>query len=641
VKSFGQKMIRAVVGRRLLAAAMAATILFPLCHALSQSSLPPDEAVESGRKKATITLSQDELRLATDYLEILKQLEMLTEGYGNYFDRLQINVVGDERRRLDLIASRLKEGSYLENMEGVEADMTALLKELSEKKKELGDRNEKAFRLSLSLQQELAALKNLLDQEILPRVDESSDTVLRACALLAAKSFGQLSQPGDIYRLGEHGVIVIPMKIGDSDVTKMVYVVPPVEVPIVLGTETLSVFSLPQPPSVSGSRDTEFLLRSGARAAIREFVDSIEVSSTKQPIYISNPIGDLEVQGWDNKQVLVRSTIELSADSRLKATEQVQQVALQLCPKGDGIGVELLVPNLSDPKTKIVKNSFKIKVPKQNPLVCTNSFGEVTVSRMQNDVKISASYSRVDVDWVEGRTDVANTMGEVHLSRITGPIKVTNSYSPIEMTQCRGDMEIDNAFSSIELTKTEGNIVIRNSGPIAIARHSGTIQIENKNGQVEVLKLDGDVTIQNSFQSLSIEDIFGSAKVNNANGNITAKNVTGEFSANNVFGRIYGDLLYGPVHVTCHNGTVDLTLAEKVSGPSTIDATLGTVKVGVFPYSDLLLTLTAVGGNIQSYFPVTIDESGLTKTATLSFGKGTNAFTVSGNNSTIIIAEAK
>ncbi|MFQ6007941.1 MAG: hypothetical protein ACE5K8_03225 [Candidatus Zixiibacteriota bacterium] len=337
MKLLRTRIIRAVLGSRHLAAALAMTLLFPFYYVLPQSPLPPDEAVEAGEKETTIMLSQDALRLATDYLEILKQLETLTKDYGDYFDRLQKDVSKDERDQLDLIASKLKDGSYIENMKGVEEDIAALLKKLSEKEKELENRNERAFRLSLSLRQELAALKELLDQEVLLRMDENSDIVLQACALMVAGLSEPLSVPGKVYHIAEHGAIVIPTEIGDNKITKMVYVVPSTDELTVPKPETLSMPSRPQPSNAKGSRDREFLLRSGRRGIIREFADSLEVSSTKQPIYINNPIGDLEVQGWDVKRVQVRSSIELSANSHQKAKKQIQHVALQLYSKDDGI----------------------------------------------------------------------------------------------------------------------------------------------------------------------------------------------------------------------------------------------------------------------------------------------------------------
>ena len=399
-------------------------------------------------------------------------------------------------------------------------------------------------------------------------------------------------------------------------------------------------FPIPTIPKIPVARDKEFILRSGVPGVVREFVDSILVSSSSQPIYISNPIGDLKVTGWARKEVIVLSTIELSADSRTKAREQARQIALQVYPKDDRIHVELIVPNLTDPQTKVVNCALEVKAPENNPLVCSSSFGSVSIRRMNNDVMLTASYSQVEVDGVDGRTEIVNAMGKVELSRITGPIKVTNSYGPIEISRCHGDMEIENSFSSIDLSHCEGDVVIRNSGDVDIMRHSGTIQIENKNGRVEVTKLDGDLTIRNSFQSLSIEDIFGSAEVKNANGNIEAKNVTGVFSAYNSFGCIYGDLLYGPIHLASHNGSIDVTLVEKLAGPSTIDASFATVKLFLSPRSDLLLTATAVGGDIQSYFPVDIEESGLTKTAELSLGDAKTSLTISGSNSNIIIRKA-
>ena len=589
--------------------------------------------MEGEYKKVIITLSKDNKRLAQDYLDLLKQLQVLTSGYGNCFAAIQVEPVGDYLEYLNLITAELQEGTYLEDLKRLATDIGTLQQTLKAKEAELEKINEKAFRLSRSFHQELEVVQQLLQEDVLLRMEGDQESWEQIEAYLKAVRLASTAEGS------EYQSAVIVTTTGNGD-TIRVSVSQTGEVPFVYVYEIPPVLSVPELPKILTSRDREFIPRSGGAEFVRELVDSILVSSSSQPIYISNPIGDLKVTGWAREEVIVLSTIELSADSRTKAREQARQIALQVYLKDDRIHVELIVPNLTDPQTKVVNCVLEVKAPENNPLVCSSSFGSVLIRRMHNDVMLTANYSQVEVDGVDGRTEIVNTMGEIELSRITGPIKVTNSYSPIEISRCHGDMEIENSFSSIDLSHCEGDVVIRNSGDVDIMRHSGTIQIENKNGRVEVTKLDGDLTIRNSFQSLSIEDIFGSAEVKNANGDIAAKNVTGVFSAYNSFGRIYGELLYGPIHLSSHNGSIDVTLGEKLAGPSTIDASSATVKLSLSPHSDLLLTATAVGGDIQSYFPMEIEESGLTKTAELSLGKAKTSLTISGSNSNIIIRKA-
>jgi len=634
---FRQGWRRAAAAARvpLLVMLFAAMALVLPRHLEAQSTLPPSEVLDGECKKVIITLSKDNKRLAQDYLDLLKQLQSLTSGYSNCFAAIQVEQASDYLENLNLITTQLQEGTYLENLERLATDIGKLQQTLELKEIALKEANKKAFRLSHSLHQELEVLRQLLQEDVFLRIENDQQSWGQIEAYLKAIKVASGAKDAK-----EQAYIVLIIN-GDED-TMLLSLDEVGEAPMVIHVpDVLEELPIPTIPKIPVAHEKEFILRSGGAEVVREFADSIHVSSTSQPIYISNPIGDLEVTGWARKEVIVLSTIELSADSRTKAREQAQQIALQVCPKDDGIGVELIVPNLTDPQTKVVNCALEVKAPENNPLVCSSSFGNVLIRRMHNDVMLTTSYSQVEVNGVEGRVEIVNAMGKVELSRITGPIKVTNSYSPIEISRSHGDMEIENSFSSIDLSHCDGNVVIRNTGDVDIMRHSGTIQIENKNGQVEVTKLDGDLTIRNSFQSLSIEDIFGSAEVKNANGNIEAKNVTGEFSANSSFGQIYGDLLYGPIHLASHNGSIDVTLAEKLTGPSTIDASSATVKLFLSPHSDLLLTATAIGGDIQSYFPVEIEESGLTKTAELSLGKAKTSLTISGSNSNIIIRKAE
>jgi DUF4097 and DUF4098 domain-containing protein YvlB len=631
----GWKRAAVAVRASLLVMLFAVLVLVLPYHLQAQSTLPPSEVLEGGSKKVIITLSKDNKRLAQEYLDLLKQLQVLTNSYSNYFAATQVEQVRDHLENLNLITTQLKEGTYLENLELLTIDIDKLQQTLELKETALKEANKKAYRLSHSLHQELGVIQQLIQEDVLLQLENNRESREQVKACLEAVTIALVEKDASdkscIILTTNGDVDTILLSLDDFGEIPMVIHVPdvPEDLPI------------PKVPPITVIHNKEFIPRSVGTGVVREFADSIHVSSTSQPIYISNPIGDLEVTGWARKELMVLSTIELSADTRTKAREQTQQIALQVYPKDDRIHVELIVPNLTDPRTEIINCALEVKAPENNPLICRSSFGNVLIRRMHNDVMLTASYSQVEVDGIDGRTEIANSMGKVELSRITGPVKVTNSYSPIEISHSHGDMEVENSFSSIDISHCDGNVVIRNTGDVDIMRHSGTIQIENKNGQVEVTKLDGDLTIGNSFQSLSIEDIFGSADVKNANGNVTAKNVTGGFSAHNSFGHLYGDLLYGPVHLATQNGSIDVTLAEKLAGPSTIDASFATVKLSLSPHSDLLLTATTVGGNIQSYFPVQTEESGLTRTAQLSLGNARTSLTVSGNNSNIIIRKAE
>ncbi len=141
----------------------------------SQSCLPPDEVIDGECKKITVTLSKDALRLADDYLEILRQLAELTDAYRECYRAVQIELAGDDQHGLGLISIKLKDGSYFRNIEGLETDITALRQALVSKEEDLKERDKKAFRLSRSLRQELQALEGLLQQEVVSELRQDLD----------------------------------------------------------------------------------------------------------------------------------------------------------------------------------------------------------------------------------------------------------------------------------------------------------------------------------------------------------------------------------------------------------------------------------------------------------------------------------
>jgi len=620
--------------RVLVVAALSTLLAYSLpLHSRAQSTPPPEELIEGGHKRVTITISQDALHLADDYLEALQQLQTLTHSYTSFFQTLQGKLSADEQQSLNLISVNLEKGNYIENLDGLQADVTGLLQALAVRENELKENNERVYRLSRSLRQELEALKGFLQEDVASQLQQNRkmsqaiQAYLRGRATLAEVSTEQ------------HGkIITVIVNYPDTTIQ---YLRPFDKEAFVSINEKYSPPSVPHPPMITIDHDLQFVHKRGGIGVVRKLVDSISVTSNSEPIHITNPIGDMKIFGWDQDKVLVYSEIELSAGSREKVKELSQQIELQLGSKDDGICAELVLPNITDPQIKILNCTFQISAPENNPLIVHNSFGDVVIRKIHNNVKLNASNSHVTMKDIKGHTEVVNSMGEVDLSNVTGSIKVANSFGPVKVSRSSGDMEIENSFSSISLTRCEGNAVIRSSGHVEILRHSGSILIGNTNGEVEVTELDGDLVAQNSYQLLSVQDIFGSAKVENANGAIEAKNIHGEFSANNSFGPIYASLLTGPIHFACQNGIIDLTVKGDLKGPSSISSSFGAVKLVVSPDSDVLFTATAVGGDIQSYFPMAIEEEGATKTAKFSFGEGKNSFTVSGNNSTIIISEAR
>ncbi|MEW5995928.1 MAG: hypothetical protein AB1744_16250, partial [Candidatus Zixiibacteriota bacterium] len=329
-------------------------------------------------------------------------------------------------KELQALNDRLEEGGYIEKLQDLESDLSKLQEALELREDALNQLDRRTYRLSRSLRDELEALQLVLEEDLAPQVDEHrayEETIRAYLKATLAAAIGE--------DIKQHTLKVI---VDDETGTVEVITTPEAEAPMaIVIPPDVRPPAPPAPYKPPHSIRSRLKPHKGGSAVTSQFVDSIEVTSRTQPIYITNPIGHLDITGWDQKKVLVMSELEVSAESRDKVTAFADQFVLHVCPKSDGIGVEMEMPRLKDPGTTVQQSVLTIRAPHGNPLVCTNSFGDVRISEIKSDVTLNASNSRVNMESVTGRVQLVNNMGEVELRRIQGPIRVTNAHAPIQV----------------------------------------------------------------------------------------------------------------------------------------------------------------------------------------------------------------
>ncbi len=570
-----------------------------------KSSLPPNEEI-----------SEETKVLAQEYVDALSEINSLARDYLAYFREVQSKDIYKYFDPLDQLYKRLHEGVYLTHLNQLKADITSLVKMLQEHEDEIKREDKKIYRLTLSLQEELNAISELMEQDIYRPLREDKVALKQLVQVLDS-----LQEEGDeLYSSPSEAEEELSAQEES------------------LREETADIVPPPVPPTPPKVRIKP---RFRGVSAEREFADRLPIPSKKLTIVVTNPIGDLDVKGWDKKELTVQATIEVMAETRRLAREYIEEVELVVERNGREVSVDFSVPQLDDPNTQIVKSTMEVNVPKQNRLVCSSSFGDIVVRALDNGVTVTGSYGNVRVDDIVGETDVTNSYGGIEINRSEGDLKVSNKFSPIAITASRGRMDISNQFSSVDLEQTQGRTTIYNSGKINVSRHIGMIEIENRYGAVNVEKVKGDVAIANQYQEVAVEDILGEAKISNAYSPIEAINVTGRFTARNNYSRISGEELYGPLDIVSSFGPIEVELAEEIAGPSTIKASYGKIKVSLSPDSDVLVTAVAKGANIDSSFPSRVVDRGLEKKTEIRLGRATSNLKIYGEYSDIKIRKGR
>ncbi|MCK4371687.1 MAG: DUF4097 family beta strand repeat protein, partial [candidate division Zixibacteria bacterium] len=397
----------------------------------------------------------------------------------------------------------------------------------------------------------------------------------------------------------------------------------------------------PLPLAEVGDRRIVYHQKSGEAGLRLQIVDSTRTTSAITPVYVMSPFGSLEIEGWDRDWILVSAEIEIAAESSDEADALAERIDLRIHNKSNAVYVETVLPQLTDPQTRVVSANIEIKVPTDNPLNCRNSHGRVYVAGFTNGVKLNANHCDVRVRGIVGGVEVVNSMGRLIISDVSGRMELRNAYELLEVSRCKGPMTIENTFARIELSNCSGNVRVRNSGAVDVSDHTGNLEIDNNNGLVMVRSLEGNLQVASSLHPVVIENIRGSAGLENVRGAIRIDGVEGPLAASSVHGSITASALSGPLHLVSSNGMIDLALDRPIVGQSSIMSDYGNIKLKLKESSDLLLTVEALGGDIQSAFPFPIRKTDSSHTSRIELGRMVGSLDVSARGADVVISTTR
>jgi len=398
----------------------------------------------------------------------------------------------------------------------------------------------------------------------------------------------------------------------------------------------------PEPPKVIIiDKDRYFTSESGNIGFTKQSIDSIKVPSEIVPIYINHQTGSIKVTGWEKDFVFVNFETEIRTKEKAKAEKFIDAINIKLFSSNEGVYLNSSFPNIKDPEVKIIQSSMYVKVPINNLVICGNSFGEIEISDLDKGVEVNSNYCQMFLKNIDGTVKALNKMGNTELNNISGKIDIKSSLTPTVVSNCSADMEIQGSNSSIDISNSEGKIKIYNTGNIEINHHEGPVEVENSNGMVTVNDLQGRLTIKNSFQPLFISGVEGEVNIENFNSSIDIKNITGPTTARNRFGSITGESFDGSINLDNQSGNISVIISDYISGNSVINSDLGVVNVFLNEDSDIMLTVSTSGGMIKNIFNNQIKKSDKFIDTKFALGDGSIPLKITGNNSTIIIDEAR
>lgn len=600
-----------------------------LCgFALAQTAPKPTPKIVHIQHSLSDETAQE---LADEYSDILERLHDVITDYTDY-----LKEVGDNNltaaASFQVFNEAFKNGDYAGDPSKLSQDLTAYLDKLATLDKECAqrgtDRSAKACRVVRSLKREMSVVSEELSAHRgnLSECRASDEEMKKAFKQVMILSKEMAAQYAEVARKAME-------KAGD-ELQRVELTVP----------NAPQAGDAPTPPStrsvvrIKRIRPADHSHEAGTQ---RNSNGVITVTSTAHPVHIINPNGSIEITGSSGKSIEASLEIEVAAGSRAREKELADAIGLNLSGESDGYRVEITVPRLSDPQTKILTNALVVSVPSNLRLICTNAYGDLTVSGMTNQVTATSSYSSMDISDCDHGVTVVNSMGGIALSNIAGQISATDSYAPIEVTDCNGDITITNAYSSVDLSNSRGKVVIQNTGQVSVSEHVGPVSISNQYGEVTVTNIRGNLDVQNAYQQVSVEEVIGQARIENSYSPIKVSAISGRAKLINRFAPISGEDMRGPFDVISQNGAIDLELAAQLKGMSSINSTYGPVRIDVTEPINLYIDARTTFADISSSLPMKLTSDGSTRSGVLRLGTGRDSLSIIGTNAAIKISGSR
>ncbi len=328
---------------------------------------------------------------------------------------------------------------------------------------------------------------------------------------------------------------------------------------------------------------------------------------------IKNVTGDIVISSWDKNNVEIREKVIMDVYTEEEAEQHVARINDGYSQNGDVIKI------IGQKGSENVKSDFEIRVPKKFNLDMQTRGGDISVVKLEGNVKAATSGGDLEMMDLSGVLELKTSGGDMSFKDISGrlnagtsggDIGLENIFCEANVKTSGGDIDLSKATQNISLSTSggdvdaadvEGDLHINTSGgDITVANCSGAkISLQTSGGDIEIKNTKGNLSALTSGGDIHGIQLYSSVTVESSGGDIVLKDVQGAVSANTSGGDINTEITLRDfsvphqIDLQTTGGDIDLTLPEKI--PATIKAEIRLDRGGLSfqrydIYSDFPLT---------------------------------------------------
>ncbi|MEO8704036.1 MAG: hypothetical protein ABI867_28555 [Kofleriaceae bacterium] len=216
-------------------------------------------------------------------------------------------------------------------------------------------------------------------------------------------------------------------------------------------------------------------------------------------ITIDNALGDVVVEGYDGKSIVIES------NKQAPDVEGLDRLRISLVPNPDG-SVRITTTADRDRENKPMKRGsvridLKVRAPRDVRIEASASTGMLAISNMDNGG---------DLDTASGQIHVKNVAGELSTHSVSGATSIVSVFGSVDSQTLNSDLDLDSISGErLIASANHGKIAGRRvrSREVQLTTNDGKIVFEGEaslRGRIVVASLRGDVDVKLRRQGIAM-----------------------------------------------------------------------------------------------------------------------------------------
>jgi DUF4097 and DUF4098 domain-containing protein YvlB len=240
--------------------------------------------------------------------------------------------------------------------------------------------------------------------------------------------------------------------------------------------------------------------------------------------------------------------------------------------------------------------------------------------QLPRNAAISLSTRRGDISVSDhaANVDASSDRGDIRVEQITGNSSLHLKHGSLTAKKISGDVTVDGTLNDSNISEVGGTLTLTGTywGDMELSHIAKPVHFSTSRTDLQFARLDGQFNMQPD--------------------DLRASSITGPFTLDTRSKSVHLEDVSGDVHIDDRNASIEV---HTKGAPGNIDVTSvhGEIDLALPAASAFQLDAQSVGGEVQSDFGVSVDNSGNTATARGTVGRGGPSIRLKADHGTIQI----